>query len=558
MSRVFLIGHRGVGKSTFLEGFAEALDLDLIVDKITPIQSFFNEGREQDFRNLELKVASDLKDFNLCALGAGFPLDKFNFKPEDKVIWLQRKSDQEGRIFFDRPALNPALDPLDDFLERFKERERCYASHADFKIELEEGSSKQAKELVKKILEGKKLEGFQGFFTLEKKEMLKIYKGPLELRTDLLTEDDILKILAERPLEKNLVAIRSSVSKEFKENLFKAKVLVDFPLEEKEKLKAEQNGFISSHEKLSDKEITSVLDKGFHLKWAPELRSFEELKETYKRIKDKKISFLPREIKGRWSWFRQIHYFKNPINFFRYGRNAHLDQPLYYELEGLKDLNKKHSGAVLGENVELSQSPAFHRGYFKENFASTYVKIPLERKEWSRQNLDFLKKQRLAFFSVTAPFKKQAGEEISKAPLNTLSYLEKIEGLNTDSYAIKKLVESLKPYKNIAIWGAGAMGQELYSHIKQKAQLFSARESAGKNIEGAFDALVWAAGSSSDLIPHFKTLPAHVFDLEYKDSSVAKSFAKKGSLNYFSGKDFFDIQAREQQKFWKKRLDGVR
>src|SRR4051812_4683821 len=110
----FLIGHRGVGKTSFLKELNKdpeltCVDLDEEIEKQAgrTIATIFRAG-EASFRKLESQtlfnlVEAPIKGDLVVALGAGFegPLP-----PKARVIWLRRESDKAGRIFMNRPRLN--------------------------------------------------------------------------------------------------------------------------------------------------------------------------------------------------------------------------------------------------------------------------------------------------------------------------------------------------------------------------------------------------------------------------------------------------------------------
>ena len=323
----FLIGHRGVGKTTLVKNMDLALDLDAEISKIHKISSFFENDREDEFRALEHEVLNKIlknKEAQIVSLGAGFDLDGFVFPKNSKIIWVQRKSDKEGRVFLDRPRLNNKVSALDEYLERFPERQKLYEKHTDFCIELEEGGVETALPIFKKILLGEKVFSSKAYYTLRSLDELSFFKGRVELRTDLLSENEIFNLISSENNECDfLVSFRTDVSKPFFEKVLKCKnIMIDVPMEQdffevRKFDKNNKNIFVSSHEDLPRSEIRKINQKGFHLKWAPLVESFEDLKTKVKLIEGLDVSFLPRSIeKGRWKWCRQLHLLKNKINCF--------------------------------------------------------------------------------------------------------------------------------------------------------------------------------------------------------------------------------------------------
>ncbi|MGH1468549.1 MAG: shikimate kinase [Bdellovibrionales bacterium] len=559
----FLIGHRGVGKTTLATSVPGGMDLDAEILKTHDIADFFKKGKEAKFRELEREVLKNLLEQEsapVISLGAGFELEKFNFPQEAKFIWVQRRSDETGRIFLDRPRLDSDKDHLEEFEGRKKKRDKLYSKHSDFSIDLEEGAEDFSllTELVEKGRLGK---APHGFYTLKKLAELGFVSSPIELRTDFFDEENIREILERRRGLKDLVALRKPPTEKFIEYLLsRDDILVDVPLEYTScdyfELFKGPNFFVSEHDFISVEEIASFNEKGVHIKWSPEVESFEDLIEYHNMVKDMDLSFLPRSVgslAGRWNWYRQITYFRNKITFFRYGLNDYIDQPSFCEVSSLSD-KEGLSGAVIGGDVSLSHSPAFHKKFFKDHFGGTYVRVSLYQDEFLQENLSFLNSLGVSFFSVTSPFKKELGKYSKDLEVaNTLSTRGVWSVEDTDKASILYLKEELKNKKSVLVWGAGAVGTSVYKTLEDKARLQSIRDYEEGALEGEdFDALVWSAGSECILRPKLQNHPKVIYDIEYKEHSQAKAVALSWGSKYISGKDFFRVQAKAQQDFWLK------
>ncbi len=562
----FLIGHRGVGKTSLLKDLHGGVDLDKEILKKHNIQDFFEKGQEKKFRDIERQVLIEiLEKFNpeFVALGAGFELHKFNFPKNSKIIWIQKKSDKIGRIFLDRPRLDKNKTPNEEFNYRKRKRDEFYKKYAHIKIEIEEGADNA--KVVKKILKKNKTKLLHGFCTIKTKSEFDFIIGKVELRTDFLKEKEIKTLLKDKCGNQSLVSLRVEPTKAFLESLFAYKnILIDIPLKYMEKgyLKRlnNKNIFISEHNLISLKKIKEINSKGFHLKWAPEVKSFKELMKYHKMIKNMNVSFLPRSVgslSGRWSWYRQLTFFKNKITFFRYGLNEYLDQPSFYEVDFLNS-KKSFNGAVIGEDVSLSYSPAYHRAFFKEKFKGTYVRISLYKDEFLKENLNFIKSLGVQFLSVTSPFKKKLGDLSGYlGGANTLYMNEDLRAKDTDALSISFLKKELFKVKSVLIWGAGSMGVKIFKKIREKTVLQSVRDYEDGALQGkSFEALIWSAGPECVIKPKLKIPPKVIYDLEYKDHSQAKAVALLWGCDYISGRDFFITQAKAQQKFWLSCVEG--
>jgi shikimate kinase/shikimate 5-dehydrogenase len=570
----FLIGHRGVGKTTLVTKVEGAVDLDHQISLNHDINSYFTGDDEKGFRELERQTLKDVIDegkASVVALGAGFELSKFNFPKNSRFVWIQRRSDKTGRVFLNRPRLNPDLGPLEEYFSRFENRNKVFKETADVLLEIVEGApSDESLQILLKWVKGETFLSSKAYYTLESHKDLNFYSGKVELRTDILSELEILSILRTSSENSYLVSVRTQVSQSFLKEVFEVKdLLVDLPLERKdliEEFAGNKNTrsqiFVSSHQKINSEDLSFCKSKCLHLKWAPVIKNFSEMKKAFKLIADSDVSFLPRSgdfnagLKNiKWKWIRESLFYKNRINFYRTGMTEFLDQVLAQDLITFKEDFQDFKGAVLGESVFLSQSPGFHRKFFLENFESFYSAIPMGRDEFNKANLDFIKSFGYKFFSVTAPFKSMLGFLGSECSLNTVSLIEnKNKFVDTDLAALESLADKLKDFKRHLIWGSGSMGKALKHLLGDHSELMSVRTYKGSELEG-FDVLVWCAGAEA-ATPIFKDFPTCIFDLEYKGQSRAKQVAFLLGTQYVSGDEFFKEQARAQQSFWLKTREG--
>ncbi len=556
----FLIGHRGVGKTSSLKSVENSVDLDEEISAEHDIRDYFEQNGEKKFRELEIKTLERVlkeKSPSYVSLGAGFELEKFDFPKGSKFIWIQRKSDLEGRIFLDRPKLEKDKTSVEEFFIRQKVRNEIYKRFSNFTVEFEEGETED--DFIQ-TLEGREgAVGTHGFYTLIKEEELEFLDANIEIRSDFFSNEEILKILS-RSKGTRLVAIREDQNQELLDKVKGLEdILIDVPLELKDKhdLSAFEKSrvIVSEHDYISQDEVKSINQEGHHVKWAPEVESFEELMEFHQSVEGLNVSFLPRsvgEIKGRWNWYRQITFWQNKITFFRYGLNEYLDQPAHYEVKLKPEKTQPLHGAVIGGDVSLSYSPSFHREFVYKNFGGIYVHISLFPDEFTKENLDFMKKLGIRLFSITSPFKKSVGEFLGTGlKLNTLYLGHKNKGADTDAVAVDFLVSKLDD-QSALIWGNGAMGQSIFEKLEGgKSKIQSIRSYVPGSLKNrVFDVLIWASGVDCLMHPELETPPNKVF--EFKEHSQAREVALKWSVDYESGHEFFKIQALAQQKFWLK------
>lgn len=438
---ILFIGHRGVGKTSLLKriqkyrekaGLMRAhffdLDEEISLRQKMSIGEIFSKWGEEFFRQKEEEVLFHLMDGlkgpTYIALGAGY---EKKLPKEALTIWIRRETDSLGRIFLDRPRLNPHLSPLEEFFSRKKKREERYWKQSQgFQLMLREGVNwdfgeelfftqgevlKQNKDArrgsflgeLRSLLSGRAGEliggnpikgerSFQkdGILTIQP-EWIKghpllrqfLHKIPVrffEIRDDWFSEEPIKEWVEGGDLKPVLLSFRTQKSfleKKSKKGLTisttsqeEKMVLKDWALELGPLPERKDIQILSVHEgeKLEDT-LESLERRGKEkiLKAAPLVKNFSELSLGFQwQQKDfLKRSFLPRSQSGRWRWFRLFMKSKMPLNFFRLGgeKSAVLDQPSFCEWMNTPK-ETKGFGAVLGQPVNHSRSVTAQEGFF--------------------------------------------------------------------------------------------------------------------------------------------------------------------------------------------------
>ena len=142
-----LIGHRGVGKSSLLKRLesygAQTFDLDDEIAKSQgkTVSEIFSSFGEKEFRKLESEIFQQISTQHntsdvFISVGAGF---EGPWPTGVQKIWVRRKTDGQGRIFLNRPRLNPDLTPLEEFKLRQEQRDVRFQAWADQHYFLPEG-----------------------------------------------------------------------------------------------------------------------------------------------------------------------------------------------------------------------------------------------------------------------------------------------------------------------------------------------------------------------------------------------------------------------------------
>ncbi len=608
MKRI-LIGHRGVGKSSLLQRltiyenlYGETVpvyDLDREIEKMSgaSVSEIFSVMGEAAFRKMEAKTLDLLlRQKNLVvALGAGFPLDSFFAdRPPDKeqeIIWVRRPSDQSGRIFLNRPRLNPEISALSEFQLRYEERNSVYARKANWIYDLPEGQSFPSE--IERDLFSNKMSGLNGGITLlpshgRNYESFKSREWRwdfdfFELRDDLLSDEELKKFFALLDKNQILISFRKEKPSSLFLNALKEGFRADWSLELGSKI-PEGISILSVHERAPEETLPNVINRleaqahsSQILKLAVEIFSFSELEIGlhWQALDPARRNFLPRSKTGRWSWVRLWLKDRQFLNFIRQGDGSALDQPTL--TEWLSTPNKPNFfAAVLGSPVSHSYSPAEHCEFFRPH-DFPFFSINISEAEWSFA-LPLLEKLGLRAAAVTAPLKKlafqlcknksQLAEELGA--VNTLwlkrsalgqeerKFDQKWSGENTDFIGFKSLLETMElsdEQKNsTVIWGGGGTLPVLKRFLPT-AQTYSIRSGEPRTGQRAIfpQVLIWAGPPSANLPPN-EWRPELIIDLNYREDSLAKEYGQRLGARYISGLPMFKAQAQAQQEIWQSEL----
>lgn len=564
-----LIGHRGVGKSHFLENIrklelARCFDLDQEIERRVgrSIAEIFKSG-ESEFRQLEQEILlklvgenKNLSQLTVIALGAGY----LGTIPESaRVVWIRRTTDSHGRSFLNRPRLSADVSPIEEYFERYEVRTGRYAGQAHIQILLPEGYDIGMEPwLFGKVALDKPHVTTVLSHHLTNWTMFKSLRQPqeiLELRDDLLSPEQVALIQNTWPVERILYSHRNAGRRAS----LPSEIKIDWPFEFGEP--PSQVHSISLHERgdsLSQtlERFTPHEFRAQVLKLAVEISDFSELLEGHRwwMQSPKKRNFLPRSPNGRWQWYRQLFGPSMPLHFVREDDGSALDQPTLWQTLFATRLKKKFA-AILGHPVCHSRTPCEQRDFFTEK-SMPVVAIELKESEWD-QAFPILIELGLTAAAVTSPLKHRAfavcdsatDEALHVEAVNTLLVHDgKISGHNTDVIALKKLGAEM-PSQNIWLWGGGGVKTSVRAAWPGIYEI-SARNGVDANAASP-DILIWAVGRSRE----FKYPPAHVrpklvLDLNYSDDSPGLEWAVQENLPYQSGLRMFHLQAEAQREFW--------
>ena len=562
-----LIGHRGVGKSALLLRHAgyfpevRHFDLDLEIEKYLKcsIQEFFLQKNEAEFRQLEQeifrKLIAENQDY-VIALGGGF--DVGSVPPTVEKTFIRRCTDSDGRIFLNRPRLEPELSPLAEYKLRHEDRENIFLKNADSIYDLSEGLN--TADTIERQIVDQSYSVLDAFYTLCRQDLsrieyrIKTFKN-IELRTDLLSGEIIHKILADYPEHRWLVSIRSDSFGYFPEARFRD-VDVGFYVEGCQILSSHADDIETGIQQLSE------VSESIHLKLCPKIGNFEDLKKghEWQQADSENRSFLPRSDSGKWNWFRQISKYLQALNFLRNFTQS-LDQPSIFEWLVLPQQRPLAWAAVLGSPVHHSRSPVIHKNYFAER-KSFFTRIEMTAAELE-SGLEFVIALGLKYAAVTSPLKEpvyRVAEIKSELAVrldsaNTLFVNDKaVMCENTDLAGFTLLVKNFPAGATVAVWGGGGT-LKLMQSLLPEAHFFSNRTrqlrsgiSAGLK---AYDFLIWAAPRHKELgWPSDHMIVNTVVDLNYTENSPGLEFAARRKISYINGLEMLELQAEKQQEFW--------
>lgn len=615
MGKIFLIGHRGTGKSTILKDYANKVKSDVCYDldaeielrKQVKIQTLFETHQASKFRELERKVLqnliADFEDFKIHAknqniklvvsLGAGFELEKFQFPQDAMILWLRRVTDSNGRIFSDRPALTHHKNPLEEWKNIFKVREQKYKKYSNAQVYIPEFHSEDFNALYEYLNFKPPQKGYVTYLPGENDLVLKNKNCHIELRTDLVSEEEIFDLLKKNSQRHYIIAIRDKGSLKVHDALvqnternhfiqkihklrFKNKIRIDWDMDLglPSKTLIKLIDIYSSHgddplldilileDFLSQQKIQRLK---IEYKICPEMSSHEDALSFEKDLKQilghKPFSYLPRsKNEFNLSYHREIKSYSQNIGFYRFGEGTSNDQPYWWQWP-----SKKPKGfyGIYGENIRHSYTPAFHLNFFRKKKLSP---ISIESFKNFFNYIEIFKKYGLKALAVTSPYKIRAYnfilEHQKSLPLKNLSpknnttetmsfeqgamaeathfqsvntlifFNTEVKGYNTDIIGLKKYLEAhINLKKPVIIWGGGALLEQL-KYLCPAGYFYSAQ--------------------SAQVREGFKTPPQNVSKTEIKLpliwASGEKGLLPDEILENFMITQIIDLDYRENSK----------
>jgi shikimate 5-dehydrogenase/shikimate kinase/3-dehydroquinate dehydratase len=589
--RILIIGHRGTGKTSLAQRLGIYLslsnktipiaDLDREIEKSVnqSISDIFSLMGEEQFRKLEISYLQQMIKAPswIISVGAGLEISKIIIPKDAKILWLQRKSDKQGRVFFNRPRLNPEISPLQEFKNRYEARHPQYAKQANSYYDLPEGLG-SFDEIERELFFGQP-DFSQAGITLFPEHLesehtvdqLKSFKFRFyEIRNDILNKDQIEKALSLFTDNQILFSLRNDQN--IKNEYFE-KFNFDCAIElEKHADPNKNKGILSMHNRDSNLSFEKLLSQFSenkkewgHLKLAVPIYNFQELKQglDWQNEDSQNRSFLPMSEDGRWYWVRLWLKGKQKINFCALAKPSASDQPTFYQWLATPERSSQELrfAAVLGSPVLHSYSPIEHREFFS-HWKMPFWSITINADEWD-EALPILEFMGLKAAAITSPLKQKAFQWVNQkdATANSLGSINTIiksnegwRGTNTDLEGLSQLLQSVLTHQPVFIWGGGGtlpVIQKILPHAvawsttTQQPRLANQHETSKLQPK----TIIWA-GSPQANFPPENWAPQFVVDLNYREDSRAREYAMKHNAQYVSGLQMFKVQAEEQQRFW--------
>lgn len=596
-----IVGQRGTGKTTFVDRLCRdsghggeavvGFDLDREIERqsAVSISTLFASIGEDAFRRLEEKTLFELVSRSrsmespvVVVLGAGYS----GQLPEgSRVVWLQRITDAAGRIFIDRPRLDPHLAPLEEFHGRANKREQRFRGWADDILLLQEGcvardDSVQSTKLVPPSPESI----FLGLHSARMGGCLTVVPGEyrideigvanrlswgidrLELRDDLLTEPQIQTLCDAVPHRRLLLSFRARRASRVME-AHRHRCDWDWPVELGD-CPWGSPPIASMHDRLENETLVDAAARlvrvassisGSHCKLAVEVCSLEELMDGHRwwAQSPESRSFLPRSSDGRWAWYRLRQKGFMKINFLRTATGSSPDQPGFMEW-ARAPARARHFAAVLGDPVEHSRTPSEHHRFFADK-SMPVVSLRLSERELTRNTMDNLAELGLTHAAVTAPLKNKMAElsVADRLELRSVNTVVVDEGdwrsTNTDVGALSRWLTHLAD-RSVVLWGGGGTRQAVLQ-VLPNAVAYSARRGAPLVAAEVAEpeVVIWAVGRNRQddcCWPPTSWKPELVCDLNYSDDSPGREYALRLGCRYESGMRMFELQAQAQRDYW--------
>lgn len=307
--------------------------------------------------------------------------------------------------------------------------------------------------------------------------------------------------------------------------------------------------------------------RGLHLKWAPRIKSWVELRyanQLYKVYEKagNRLTFLPQG--KNWKWMRVQRLFHgNDLNYLSTGCQEHSQLPptIDYFLPHVLGNHARDFYGIIGDPVEHSIGDVFHRALSLniDDGAQTYVKIRLKTAEIDNC-LHLLPQLGFKGLSVTSPLKKAISESNfvgSESELTAGNTLALIKGsfllFDTDQTGMEAALARIELDGvfpgTVVIFGSGGVLPALTRALERRGwgpiEVVRARDGWSSFSSPQVTLVVDASGGDGNQHVSAPACKAWL-DLRYRDVPPPPVQAER----FYNGMTFYVQQALAQRSLW--------
>ncbi len=438
----------------------------------------------------------------------------------------------------------------------------------------------------------------------------------VELRDDLLTDQELTQCAHALPREQTLLSLRRPRTDQVALVDLLAPALLDVACELGEMPPAlaakianslTLKLFRSCHTRTDQESVSALLDRLTAeipepqiIKVAIPIANLAELRDGHRwRLQNpQRHIFLPiaSDGSGRFRFYRLLTANQQLLHFLR-----DLDSPLVPDQPAPAEWTSRQQipipntapipfAAILGNPVEHSRTPEYHAQFFAR-YGMPVLKVRITDEDLrSCDVLSVLRDLGLRAAAVTSPLKTWLRESIvamggawevidAQDPQdagNTMvvHHNGNVIGCSTDGTGLRASWRDtlrdqsgvLGAIPNLAVFGGGGLLSLLQS-VFPSALFLSARTGKVRTSQPELllpdhppniSAVIWSVGRSRYRnAPPPWLRPQLVFDLNYSADSPGREFAQAVGAQYVDGSRFFEYQAAAQQQFWRRHLPPV-
>jgi|GEM_PF-3187365 len=593
----FVVGHRGVGKTSFLRRLnvyrptARCLDLRAEVSARAgvPLENLLREEGESGLLVRERTVLEHLLEEIRPPAGhapspvyieldpdfMAYDLPVFS-SPDADVLWIRRRSDRSGRVFLAHPRARPEVPPLQEYQERSAFRDKRFERVATRQLFLREGQQDISEEENSFVLGA--LEFPDSVCLLPPFDQLR-GRSPVRAGHYLLPSGGVggegsWVGLAGVPSERCTLQVRqvgdSVIAREWG---WKQDVSLEVVPESIAAV-----AMVSLFDSATGAELKTALDRlesqaaqrsaAVVLKVEAQVGNWATLQEIHQwrgRDPSKRV-FLPLSGDGRWRWYHLLMQGRQPVSVFQSGDGVP-DLPQVLEVLRAR-IRSAEFGFHLAESSTESSVPMLVDRWFRDR-GLNFLEGCVETAELPCA-LELLESLGVTRISLAGPFQRWAhdlcGGRLSlrarrQGLVDTLVHGE--QGWAGDCCGVSAVRKVAREWRRragirdprepraLAYIGSG----DGYSRVREEFPQATHWQGATPNPDDLFrpDLVIWDlprehAGLAGDPLSVWR--PRWVLDLVDAEDSPGREWAQRLGARHLAGDLFEKELAMERQAFW--------